>query len=84
MKIKLRGVRQIPVKGDFIKLDALLKYASIASTGGEAKIMIQNGEVYVGGEVCAQRGKKVRPGDIVRCGGSTLLVTKIRKESILQ
>jgi len=82
MKIKLRGVRQIPIKGDFIRLDALLKYASIASTGGEAKIMIQNGEVFVGEEVCAQRGKKVRPGDIVRCG-STLLVTKIQKESVL-
>ena len=76
MKVKLRGVKQVTIAGEFIKLDALLKYASIASTGGEAKILIQNGEVFVGGEECTQRGKKVRPGDVVRCGGNTLLVFK--------
>ena len=76
MKVKLRGVRQVPIAGEFIRLDALLKYASIASTGGEAKILIQNGEVFVGGEECMQRGKKIRPGDVVRCGGDTLLVLK--------
>jgi len=74
MKVKLSGVRQVPITGDFIKLDALLKYASIASTGGEAKILIQNGEVFVGGKPCTLRGKKIRPGDVVRYGSGTLLV----------
>ena len=74
MKVKLRGVQQVEITGEFIKLDALLKYASIASTGGEAKILIQNGEVFVGGKPCTLRGKKIRPGEVVRCGGGTLLV----------
>ena len=33
--------------------------------GGEAKQLIQNGEVLVNGEVCTMRGKKIRPGDAV-------------------
>jgi len=74
MKVKLRGVQQIRIAGEFIRLDSLLKFASIASTGGEAKILIQNGEVFVGGEPCTLRGKKIKPGDVVRYGSGTLLV----------
>jgi len=73
-KVLIKGVRRIPINGEFIRLDALLKYASIASTGGEAKIIIQNGEVTVSGETCTIRGKKIRQGDIVRCNGETLVV----------
>ena len=76
MKVKLNGVKSIKIKGDFIKLDSLLKYASIASTGGEAKYRIQSDEVYVRKEVCRARGKKIRPGDIVRCGEHVLLVKR--------
>ena len=56
----------IPIKTEFIKLDSLLKYANILSSGGEAKIAIQNGAVTVNGEVCTQRGKKIHPGDRVK------------------
>jgi len=76
MKVKLNGVKSIKIKGDYIKLDSLLKYASIVSTGGEAKYRIQSDEVYVGKEVCRARGKKIRPGDIVRCGEHVLLVKR--------
>jgi len=79
MKVKLRGVRCIIIKGEFIRLDALLKFASVASTGGEAKIMIQSGEVIVGSEPCLQRGKKIRPGDIVRHREGILLVKNDNK-----
>jgi len=74
MKVKVHGVRSIRISGEFIKLDALLKYASIVSTGGEAKIRIQNGEVCVNGEVCTLRGKKIKPGNVVRCGKDVVLV----------
>jgi len=77
MKVKLRGVRSIAIKGEFIRLDALLKFASIVSTGGEAKVLIQSGEIFVSGEPCVQRGKKVRPGDVVRYGSDTLLVRQV-------
>ena len=42
-----------------------LKLANAAETGGMAKNMIQDGEVLVNGEICTQRGKKLRPGDRV-------------------
>ena len=73
-RVKLRGVRRIGITGEYIRLDALLKFTSVALTGGEAKIMIQNGEVFIGGHVCAQRGKKIRSGDVVRVGNEVLIV----------
>jgi len=76
MKIKVKGLRYIAITGEYIRLDALLKLADVVSTGGEAKIYIQNGEVFVNGETVTQRGKKVRPGDIVRYGGRVLAVKK--------
>ena len=74
MKIKLKGVKRITISGEYIRLDALLKFASVVSTGGEAKALIQSGEVFVGGEPCTMRGKKIKPGDVVRRGGDILLV----------
>ena len=56
---------EVKIPTEFIKLDALLKIAGLADTGGEAKILIQNGEVIVNGEVCTMRGKKIRPSDKV-------------------
>ena len=74
MKVNVRGLRRVFITGGFIKLDSLLKLADIASTGGEAKIRVLSGEVFVNGEVTTQRGKKIRPGDIVRCGDITLVI----------
>ena len=77
MKIKVPGVRRIYIKGEYIKLDALLKYSSLVSTGGEAKTRITGGEVFVGKEINKARGKKIRPGDVVRFGEYVLLVKKV-------
>lgn len=65
---------KISIKEDFIKLDSLLKYSMVAQTGGHAKIMIQNGEVCVNGEICTQRGKKVHKGDTVMVNGTEITV----------
>lgn len=59
----------ITINTEFIKLQDLLKFANLVSTGGEAKIIIQEGEVAVNGEICTQRGKKIRPGDDVALNG---------------
>ena len=67
-------MNQIAISTEFIKLDAFLKFASIVSSGGEAKIRIAEGEVQVNGEVCTMRGKKIRPGDTVAIGGETFEV----------
>lgn len=74
MKVRLRGYRRISITGEYIKLDGLLKLSSIASTGGEAKYIIQSGEVSVGGMPCLARGRKIRPGDIVKYGNDIVIV----------
>lgn len=53
----------IPIKTEFIRLDSLLKLGGYAETGGQAKWIIQEGQIRVNGSVCTQRGKKLRPGD---------------------
>ena len=57
-------MQKILIHTEFIKLDALLKYAGLCETGGEAKELVQGGAVKVNGEVCTMRGKKMRKGDI--------------------
>lgn len=66
--------KQISIQTEYIKLEALLKLADAVPSGGMAKALIQDGQVLVGGEVCTQRGKKLRPGDTVSCLGTTYLV----------
>ena len=56
---------EISIKDDFIRLDSAMKLANLVVTGGHAKIVIQNGEVKVNGEVCTMRGKKLHKGDKV-------------------
>lgn len=63
-------MEKIQITGEFIKLDALLKFANLVASGGEAKIRIAEGEVLVNGEICTMRGKKLRPGDVVELDGS--------------
>ena len=62
-------MEKILIHTEFIKLDSLLKLAGLVETGGEAKLLIQNGQVEVNGEVCTMRGKKIRPGDVVTFRG---------------
>jgi ribosome-associated protein len=72
IKVKAKAaqmdVRELKISSEFIKLDSALKLADIAQTGGHAKILVQNGEIRVNGEVCTQRGKKLRPGDRLEFG----------------
>lgn len=57
--------QEIKIDTEYIKLDSLLKFAGAAPTGGHAKEMILAGKAAVNGELCLQRGKKIRPGDRV-------------------
>lgn len=67
-------MREIEITTEFIKLQDLLKFAGLVETGGEAKERIQNGQAQVNGEVCLQRGRKLRPGDEVLFAGERLVV----------
>ena len=64
----------IQIYSEYIKLQDLLKLTGLAATGGMAKIVIQNGEVKVNGEVCTMRGKKLREGDVAEYDGVAVTV----------
>lgn len=66
--------KKIKIKEDFIRLDSAMKLASMVVTGGHAKIVIQNGEVEVNGEICTMRGKKLRVGDKVKFENNGFLI----------
>ncbi len=67
---------QIREEDEFIKLGQLLKKAGMVSSGVEAKVVIQDGEVLVNGEVETRRGKKIYDGDEVTFDGETVRVVK--------
>ena len=58
-------MREIKIETEFIKLDQLLKFAGVTQTGGQSKIMINDGLVKINGELTKARGKKIKKGDIV-------------------
>ena len=64
----------ITITTEYIKLQDLLKFAAVTYTGGEAKVLIQDGAVSVNGQVCTQRGKKLRHGDTAQLGDILLTV----------
>ncbi|MDQ3965519.1 MAG: RNA-binding S4 domain-containing protein [Actinomycetota bacterium] len=55
-----------------ITLGQALKAANVVGTGGEAKVLIQAGEVRVNGEVETRRGRKLRESDVVEVGDERL------------
>lgn len=65
----------VEIHTEWIKLDALLKFAGMTDTGGFAKELVQQGIVSVNGEICTMRGKKIRPGDVVSVQGYEIHVT---------
>jgi ribosome-associated protein len=61
-------------KIDSIKLDQFLKHMQVVATGGQAKLLIQDGEVMVNGTVETRRGRKLANGDQVEVMGSVFTV----------
>lgn len=59
----------VAITTEYIKLQDAMKLANAAETGGEAKLMIQEGQILFNGEICQMRGKKLRPGDRFVCDG---------------
>ena len=86
MKVKVKIIGDKPeqpvyITSEFIRLDALLKFAAVTQSGGEAKFFIQEGEVTVNGEVCTQRGKKIRPGETVGFQKTVLKIFSADKDN---
>ncbi len=67
-------MESVKIVTEFIRLDSLLKLAGFVDTGGQAKFVIQNGQVLVNGQPCSMRGKKLRPGDTAEYAGKRVKV----------
>ena len=53
------------LEAEYIRLDDMLKLTGCVQTGGQAKVLIQGGEVTLDGETCTMRGKKLRGGEVI-------------------
>ena len=71
-------MKQISIReqDEFIKLGQALKKASLVGSGVDAKMVIQDGQVTVSGQVEVQRGKKLHDGDVVTYNGETIQIVK--------
>lgn len=73
-RVKALPTKQVKIDTDFIKLDSFLKLCGAVMTGGHAKSVIIDGEVFVNGEICLMRGKKLHKGDKVKFDGTVFEV----------
>jgi ribosome-associated protein len=67
-------MREIEARDGVIRLGQLLKVAGLVTTGGEAKALLEAGEVRVNEEPEARRGRQLRPGDVVAVGEESVRV----------
>ena len=68
-------MREIPIRGDTIRLGQLLKLADVIDSGAEARAFLAGGSVSVNGEPETRRGRQLHPGDVVAVGDVSLRVT---------
>lgn len=64
----------MPIRGETIRVGQLLKLAGLVEGGGEAKLLLAEGEVLVNGLPEVRRGRQLRPGDLVQVGEHELRV----------
>ncbi|TKV27894.1 RNA-binding S4 domain-containing protein [Arthrobacter sp. NamB2] len=70
------SIAELPIRDDMIRLGQLLKLASLAEDGVEAKNLIDNGLVQVNGEIEERRGRQLHPGDTISVNGETVRITQ--------
>ncbi len=70
----VRGVRDVAISGEMIRLGQLLKLAGVAASGAEAKALLGRGDVWVNGQRESRRGRQLLRGDTVRGAGEELRI----------
>ena len=69
-------MEKVIIRDDFIKLGQAMKLAGMVGSGVDAKMLIQDGQVEVNGEVEYQRGKKLHEGDVITFNGESVQICK--------
>ena len=59
----------VAITTEYIAMDKLLKFAGVADTGGQAFMMVEDGDVLLNGKLVTEKRKKVYAGDVVNIGG---------------
>ena len=67
-------MRDVTIRGDMIRLGQLLKLAGLADSGGEARMLLEEGVVRVNDEAEERRGRQLHDGDVVACGDEVVRV----------
>ena len=68
--------REVPIRGDMIRLGQLLKLTGTVDGGGELKAFLATQRIVVNGEPEARRGRQLHPGDVVVAGGEELVLVE--------
>ena len=66
--------REYKLNGEYIELFKLLKITNIAATGGHGKILIEDGEVTLNGEIEYRKRAKIRVGNVISCNDFTIKI----------
>ena len=69
-------MEKVIIRDDFIKLGQAMKLAGMVGSGVDAKLLIQDGQVEVNGEVEYQRGKKLHEGEVITFNGESVQIGK--------
>lgn len=69
-------MKEVKINTEQIQLDQFLKWSTAAATGGEAKLLIQSGQVKVNGQIETRRSVKLQPGAVVEIAGETFVVRR--------
>jgi len=68
--------QDLPIRDDMIRLGQLLKLASLAEDGIQAKQLIEDGLVKVNNEIEERRGRQLHPGDVVSVNGEAIRIVQ--------
>jgi ribosome-associated protein len=71
-RVALAAMRDVPIRGDMIRLGQLLKLAGVVGGGGDAKAFLAEETVLVNGEPDNRRGRQLHPGDVIGVAGEEL------------
>ncbi len=67
-------MRDLPIRGESIRLGQALKLSGLAESGGEARALVEDGAVTVNAEIETRRGRQLRHGDVVAVGEEALRI----------